>query len=235
MHGPLYFLSSFIYTKPRACEVQHVHDPIRCAYVMLETGCHFCVQHKIKLAAFTHGEDALEDEGQNAGVAAVHSAQQRFAVRTTAARVHMYRVQHNTDGVLPSALRQIAPCMRDASVVLTQSVDVSAYGNCSALLAGVLVLYFCHWVLVLAEFLWGEVQEGIKRGCYQCTGSLGLNCWEKCFFCWFGVCVVLTQSVDISAYGSCSAIGRHASYFRLFFWCDLDLARALWGRCKNYT
>ena len=96
------------------------------------------VQHRVRLSAFTHGAEALEDEGKNAEVSTA-PASQRIAVRTTASRVHMYRVQQTAEQGLPPALVHLAPALRPAHIVLTQSVDISAYGCSCALLAGVFV------------------------------------------------------------------------------------------------
>jgi hypothetical protein len=95
------------------------------------------LQHRVKLSAFTHGAEALEDEGKNAEVS-TSPASQRIAVRTTASRVHMYRVQQTTEQALPPSLVNLAPALRPAHIVLTQSVDVSAFGCSCALLAGAL-------------------------------------------------------------------------------------------------
>ena len=92
----------------------------------------------MRLSAFTHGAEALDDEGKNAEVSTA-PASQRIAVRTTASRVHMYRVQHTAEPGLPPSLVHLAPALRPAHIVLTQSVDVSAYGCSCTLLAGVFV------------------------------------------------------------------------------------------------
>jgi hypothetical protein len=93
------------------------------------------LQHRVRLAVFTHGAEALEDEGKNAEVSASPESQ-RIAVRTTASRVHMYRVQPAAEQALPPSLAQLAPALRPAHIVLTQSVDISSYGCGCALLAG---------------------------------------------------------------------------------------------------
>ena len=94
------------------------------------------MQHRVKLHTFRHSADALEQEGCNQQLVTC-AAVNKAAVRTSHTHVHLYRLSAGRAvSSLPAALLPLAGALKPADLKLYQSLDLRAYGNITALAAG---------------------------------------------------------------------------------------------------
>lgn len=94
------------------------------------------MQHRLRLATFTHAPEALDLEGRNARIAASPSTQ-RIAVCTTRQFIHLYRPQPSSKpACLPPCLQHLLQSIRPADLVLTHSISISQHSIPTAIAAG---------------------------------------------------------------------------------------------------